>query len=443
VKLSSLLGHTVEVSLLIDRDSRPADAVIDNFFRTHRYLGSHDRRFIAETVYGILRWKMLLDGIIAHAMVPELLLGRELFSSNLMTFRCCAYLLHAGTYSAEQLCAEFPDEARDPLRSLERHRSDCESDETTSREIALANSFPEWMVDTWIAQYGIDDAKLLCRALNESAPITLRVNTLKVTVEECRAALKREGIDTEPTRWSPFGLTLRRRINVFQLEAFRNGFFEVQDEGSQILALLVDPKPSAKVVDACAGAGGKTLALGAVMKNRGVIFALDVHTTRLDELRKRLKRSGLDTVRVKTIDGETLPDEMLAMADYVLVDAPCSGLGTMRRNPGMKWTVTPEVVGEISRKQSRILDLYSQCVKESGILVYATCTTMPEENELVVEGFLAAHPEFELEAPATRLARYNIASLAESKYFQLLPHRHNTDGFFAAVMKKKTVERQS
>jgi 16S rRNA (cytosine967-C5)-methyltransferase len=141
-------------------------------------------------------------------------------------------------------------------------------------------------------------------------------------------------------------------------------------------------------------------------------------------------------VRVKTVDGETLPKDLIGIADNVLVDAPCSGLGTIRRNPGMKWTVTPEDVAEISRKQARILDLYSRCVKENGILVYGTCTTMPEENERVVEGFLASHPEFELVSPAARLERYSIASLAGEKYFQLLPHRHNTDGFFAAVMKK-------
>jgi 16S rRNA (cytosine967-C5)-methyltransferase len=423
--------------LSIDIDSRPADAVIDNFFRTHRYLGSHDRRFIAETAYGMLRWKMLLDGIIALALDGDDLLGRDLFLSNLMTYRCCTYLLHAHVHTAEELRPHLPEQAHEPLRRLEAHCTDIPAIGTTRDEIALAHSFPEWMVDRWISQYGIDEAQNLCRSLNEPAPITLRVNTIKATVDECREALRREGIETEPTRWSPFGLTLRKRINVFQLEAFKSGFFEVQDEGSQILALLVDPKPSAKVVDACAGAGGKTLALGAVMKNRGVIVALDVHTTRLEELKKRLKRSGVDTVRVRAVDGLTLPADVIGMADNVLIDAPCSGLGTMRRNPGMKWTVTPEVVAEISTKQARILELYSQCVKENGILVYATCTTMPEENELIVEGFLATHPEFVLESPGSRLARYNISELAGEKYFQLLPHRNNTDGFFAAVMKKR------
>ncbi len=442
MKLSSLIGHTVEISLLIDGDSRPADAVIDTYFRTHRYLGSHDRRFIAETVYGVLRWKMLLDHLITRAVAPDALLGRDLFLSNLMSYRCCAYMLHARTHTGAEICRELPESAHASVLSLEHHAAAFAPTGTTVEEIAVAHSFPPWMVEAWIAQFGIGEAQELCRALNEPAPITLRVNTIKATVEECREALLREGIEAEPTSWSPFGLTLKKRINVFQLEVFKRGFFEVQDEGSQILALLVDPKPSAKVVDACAGAGGKTLALGAVMKNRGVIYALDVHTKRLDELRKRIKRSGVDTVRVREIDGVTLPDELVGIADNVLVDAPCSGLGTMRRNPGMKWTVTPAVVKEISEKQARILELNAHCVKPNGILVYATCTTMPEENEHVVEAFLAAHPEFELESPRTRLERYGIASVAGEKYFQLLPHRHNMDGFFAAVMRRKTVTQQ-
>ncbi|HLP16843.1 MAG TPA: RsmB/NOP family class I SAM-dependent RNA methyltransferase [Bacteroidota bacterium] len=437
MKLSSLIGHTIEISIEIDKDTRPADTLIDAYFRAHKYLGSHDRRFIAETVYGMLRWKLTLDFIVERAASPVSIKGTDFFSSNLVTYRCIAYLMHVKKEPPGALIAEFPTEAAPAIESIARHCNDVRYEENPVRSLSLIESFPEWMVSNWIGQFGGAEAARLCASLNRNAPVTLRVNTIKATVDECRAALGREGIEAEPTKLSPFGLNLKKRINVFQLEAFRNGFFEVQDEGSQLLALLVDPKPSAKVVDACAGAGGKTLALGAVMKNRGVIYALDPHTGRLDELRKRLKRSGADTVRVRTADGATLPDDLVGIADNVLVDAPCSGLGTIRRNPGMKWSVTPETVNEISEKQKRIIELYSGCVKPGGVLVYATCTTMPEENEQVVESFLEAHPEFELESPAARLSRYGLASLGENKYFQLLPHRHDTDGFFGAVMKKK------
>jgi 16S rRNA (cytosine967-C5)-methyltransferase len=339
-------------------------------------------------------------------------------------------------YSANDLAAEFSETARHWIEKIAAHCDDSTTDADPAKSLALAESFPEWMTAKWIGQFGLDEASRLCSVLNQNAPITLRVNTIKTTVDDCREALSREGVETEPTKLSPVGLNLRKRINVFQLEAFRNGLFEVQDEGSQLLAFLVDPKPSAKVIDACAGAGGKTLALCAVMKNRGVIYSMDVHTGRLDELRKRLRRSGADTVRVRIVDGETLPDDLVGIADHVLVDAPCTGLGTIRRNPGMKWSVTPQTVEEISAKQKRILELYAKCVKAGGTLVYATCTTMPEENEQVVEAFLALHPEFEIESPALRLSRYGLASLGEKQYFQLLPHHHDTDGFFAAVMKK-------
>jgi 16S rRNA (cytosine967-C5)-methyltransferase len=437
VKLSSLIGHTIEISIDIDHEARPADSLIDTYFRSRKYLGSHDRRFIAETVYGMLRWKLTLDFIVAHAAAPEQIAGSELFLSNRISYRCAAFLLHSKRSTVAELMREFPDSAHPAIESIARHCEDPKYVDDPVRSLALNASFPEWMAEKWIGQYGAAEAASLCQALNLNAPVTLRVNTIKATVDECRAALGREGIDTEPTQYSPFGLNLRKRTNVFQLEAFRNGLFEVQDEGSQLLALLVDPKPSAKVVDACAGAGGKTLALGAVMKNRGVIYSLDVHTGRLDELRKRLKRSGADTVRVRAVDGVTLPPDLAGIADNVLVDAPCTGLGTIRRNPGMKWSVTPQTVEEISAKQKCILALYAGCVKPGGTLVYATCTTMPEENEHVVESFLAAHDDFELQPPSARLSRYGLEALGGNTYFQLLPHIHNTDGFFAAVMRKK------
>ncbi|MGE5316139.1 MAG: RsmB/NOP family class I SAM-dependent RNA methyltransferase [Acidobacteriota bacterium] len=436
MKLSSLIGHAIEAALGIEHEQRPADSLIDSFFRSRKYLGSHDRRFIAETVYGMLRWKLTLDAIVERAVPAEARMGRDLFSSNLITYRCAAYLLRSVRHDAAELAQEFPESARASVMEIAAHADDAVAVDDPVQGLSYAESFPEWMAAQWIGRYGREEAVKLCHALNENAPVTLRVNTIKATVEECRAALSREGVESEPTKLSPFGLNLRRRINVFQLAAFKEGLFEVQDEGSQLLALLVDPKPSAKVVDACAGAGGKTLALGAVMKNRGVIYSMDVHTGRLEELRKRLRRSGADTVRVRVVDGETLPDDLAGIADNVLVDAPCSGLGTIRRNPGMKWSVTPQVVEEISMKQHRILDLYSKAVKPCGILVYATCTTMKAENEDVVEAFLAAHPEFTLEDPAKRLARYGLETLVDSHYFQLLPHRHDTDGFFAAVMKK-------
>lgn len=210
----------------------------------------------------------------------------------------------------------------------------------------------------------------------------------------------------------------------------------MQDEGSQLLAMLVDPKPKSKVIDACAGAGGKALAMASLMNNRGEIFALDINSFRLDELHKRIKRSGVDSIRIKKIlENESIP-EFVDAADYVLVDAPCTGTGTIRRNPGMKWSVSEQMVKELHAKQISILTLNSQYVKPNGRLVYATCSLIRDENERVVEKFLTEHTNYELVSPASILDRYGLARLTNKKYFQLLPHHYNTDGFFAAVMKR-------
>ncbi|HTR81823.1 MAG TPA: 16S rRNA (cytosine(967)-C(5))-methyltransferase RsmB [Bacteroidota bacterium] len=443
MKKSSLIGHTVEAYDLIFRGKLPADSIIDAFFRSHKYLGSHDRRFIAETVYGMLRHKTRLEWLIDKA-------GKEgngapgVYPSLLV---CFVYLVVvAGDeplsllehYEADPEEKKFLPAILAEAKNRSAHLATAfEHDHDRARRLSVEYSFPLWMIEMWLAQYGETETAALCAALNLPAPLTVRVNTVKKDVAACRQSLADEKIKTEPARYSPFGLNLLRRMNVFGLEAFKAGYFEVQDEGSQLVSLLVDPKPTGKVVDACAGGGGKSLALAALMKNRGTLFALDTNAHRLDGLRKRIRRSGVDTIRVRPIEPDNLPDDLIGAADNVLVDAPCSGLGTIRRNPGIKWTVTPETIAELHLKQISILHQYARCVKPNGRLVYATCTTMKQENEDVVEEFLLHHPEFELLEPSTILSRYQLESLAPEKYFRLKPHVHGTDGFFAAVMKRK------
>ncbi|MGA7160150.1 MAG: 16S rRNA (cytosine(967)-C(5))-methyltransferase RsmB [Bacteroidota bacterium] len=442
MKKSSLIGHTVEVYDLINRSEHPADSTIDTFFRSHKYLGSHDRRFIAETVYGMLRHKKRIEWLSETSGKKFLTLPE-----NQATFlQCLVYRATVAGDEVETLAKELEadsveeqslmlilNEAKERNDRLEGESGPHGSD---AAHLSLVYSFPEWMIKEWHNAYGEDETVRMCVAFNTSAPLTLRVNTLKAGVEDCQAALSKENIDTERTKFSQTGLTVRRKINIFNLDAFRKGFFEVQDEGSQILALLVDPKPTSKVVDACAGGGGKSLALAALMKNRGVIFALDTNSYRLEGLRKRIRRSGVDTIRICKVDEGELPPALVDAADNVLVDAPCSGLGTLRRNPGMKWTVTPQSIEELKNKQSKILDHYSRCVKIHGRLIYSTCTMMKSENEEVVEKFLDAHPQFEIMQPSVILSRYQLESLSEGKYFRLKPHIHGTDGFFAAVMRR-------
>ena len=443
MKKSSLIGHTVEAYDLILRDKHPADSVLDTFFRSRKYLGSHDRRFVAETVYGMLRYKRRLEWLLQGTSSEAAAIADE--RQSLLV--CLLYLVvycHEEVAKLLEQCEPDPEEKKllpvvlaEAKERNERFEAASYGGLDKSTRLAIKFSFPNWMIERWMEEYGEEETCAMCTALNTQAPLTLRVNLLKTDVEGCRRALEEEKLKTEVTKYSPMGLTAHRRMNIFSLEAFQKGYFEVQDEGSQILSLLVDPKPTSKVVDACAGGGGKSLALAVIMKNRGAIYALDTNAYRLDGLRKRIKRSGVDTIRIRVVEAGHLPDDLLGTADNVLVDAPCSGLGTIRRNPGTKWSVTPEAVAELQVKQLGILTHYARCVKTNGRLVYATCTTMKDENEGVVEKFLESHPQFELLVPAEILKRYMLESLGQEKYFRLKPHVHNTDGFFAAVMRRK------
>jgi len=430
VKKSSLIGHVVELYADVVGSSKPADHLIDIFFRSRKYLGSRDRRFIAETLYGMLRHKKRIEWILSSSD-----------KKNLILYSCIAYLLLENKETKESLAGEV-DVSEDVLGRLHDAVSVEPIFENDITTLATKYSFQEWMIAEWMKQYEKDDIEQLCSMLNTQAPTTIRVNTIKTSVDECQKLLLQEGIETERTRLSPFGLHLKKRVNLFQLQAFKDGFCEVQDEGSQLLSLLVDPKPRSKVIDACAGAGGKSLAMASVMNNRGEIFAMDIHSFRLEDLRKRIRRSGVEIVRITPIRENKEITELLGMADNVLVDAPCSGTGTLRRNPGMKWSVTEQMVEEMHRKQLSILTLNARYVKINGRLVYATCSMMKRENEEVVETFLSENPNFELLQPSTILERYakhgshQLATLANNKYFQLFPHTHNTDGFFAAVMKR-------
>lgn len=439
MKYASLLGHTVEVLDEIRRSTYPADAVIGKFFRDRKYLGSRDRRFIAETVYGTLRHQERCDetlrrvGVDPAATTPQ---GRALLQS-------LAYLLTVegrADITPEDIAelvsgGETSSDAEGISKVMERLQASAP--DVTTMEPAQRYSFPGWMVERLRAEYGAGEAEQIMSSLNEPAALTVRANELKGTVEEARQRLEAEGLTTSPGRYAPAALMLTKRVNLFGLQTFKDGWIEVQDEGSQILPLLVDPKPTAKVLDACAGAGGKTLAFAALMKNRGEIVASDVHDVRLEELRRRSRRAGASNIRVERSEPTSdLKKHHPTGFDVVFVDAPCSGLGTIRRNPGMKWTVSERTVKELSAKQFNILSQAAALVKPGGLLVYATCTLLSEENESVARRFLEAVPEFKPEPPRQRLEALGIENGLSGDWVKLLPHRHGTDGFFAAFLRK-------
>lgn len=440
MKLASLLGHTYEVLQLYFTTGKPADHLIDTFFRSRKYLGSRDRRFIAETAYGVLRHLRFYQYAAEQALGESY---RMVSEEKQLSYVIAAYLASGSEGDAVTFGAieEFirSKNAEMTVKDFPTKIQGCEIPQAVDQAgIGLRYSFPDWMVRRFVDAYGLEGAEKLCASLNDPPSVTLRVNLLKTSVAGCQQRLEKEGIATERTPISPFGLILKNRLNVLQLQSFREGFFEVQDEGSQLLPLLIDLKSTDKVLDACAGAGGKTLELAALMKNRGEIIAADVNEFRLKELKKRARRARAFNIRTKVIDfSNPVQHEDDLKFDVVLVDAPCTGVGTIRRNPGMKWSVTESSVEEISQKQLAILSHASEFVKSEGLLVYATCTLFREENEDVIERFLLRFPHFTIHNPTVHLKRVRLDALKADPYIRLLPHIHGTDGFFCAFMRKK------
>jgi 16S rRNA (cytosine967-C5)-methyltransferase len=304
--------------------------------------------------------------------------------------------------------------------------------------LELRANLPKWLMEKLIARDGEEGMLRLANALNRPAPLDLRVNALKATREEVMQEFGVVPIVCEITPYAPLGIRVQKKPALQNLTLFKNGAIEVQDEGSQLLAQIVGAKRGEMVADFCAGAGGKTLALGALMRNTGRLYAFDVSDKRLAKLKPRLARSGLSNVYPAVIahENDTKVKRLAGKIDRVLVDAPCSGLGTLRRNPDMKWRQTPQSVLELNGKQHAIVAGAARLVKPGGRLVYATCSLLDEENEAIVERFLSEHPDFALVPMGEVLAEQKIA-LEMGDYLKLAPHIHQTDGFFAAVMQRK------
>ena len=417
----------------------PADAVVSRFFRDNRGLGQRERAALAETTYTVLRKKLLFDHMVPSGSGPRerrlAILGyahwqdEEARRTNpKATHGARDFLLGALNDRERQWLAQCDAVVEADL--LERHR----------------HNLPEWLVAPLKAQLG-DEFWPEVLALSRSAPLDLRVNVLKEKRQLVQEELTKAAIKTEVTPYSPWGLRAVGKPQLSKLPAFVRGAIEVQDEGSQLLALLVDAKRGEMVVDFCAGAGGKTLALGASMRSTGRLYAFDVSAHRLDALKPRLARSGLSNVHPAAIAHER-DDRIKRLAgkiDRVLVDAPCSGLGTLRRNPDLKWRQSPQAIEELVVKQAAILASAARLLKPGGRLVYATCSVLPQENEDIAEAFAAAHSDFQPLEVAELLEQLKVPDAAQlcsggeagTRYLRLWPSRHKTDGFFAAVWERK------
>lgn len=410
-----------------------ATDILARAFREERSLSSGDRRQVAETVYGLLRWERRLDGIL-----DELLGRREVISALArQELKLLVYELRSGI-PAEALTAEA---RRLAGRELDLAGAAAEEAGLGNRDgidrEALRVSYPTWLFERFVRSHGEKDATALAEAMNTRAPMCVRTNTVKVSREELIARLAEEGVTATPTRLSPVGVVFETRVNAFGLSAFRDGLFEVMDEGSQLVAEATAPPPRSRVVDACAGAGGKTLALAAILDNAGRILALDNNGRKLEELRRRARRAGLSNIAAREVKGTALPAEAKLEAwDRVLVDAPCSGLGTLRRNPEARWRLGPKTVDGYPSDQLALLVTYAPLVAKGGRLVYATCSVLREENDEVIERFLRERPDFVVMPLKEIWGKQRAAEVGDGNFLRLLPHVHDTDGFFTAVLRR-------
>lgn len=411
--------HAVALLEQVLRFEAAADGVISRYFREYPALGGAVRGHLAEGVYGVLRQRGVYGQLAQSGAGP---LSRRLLLLSFQDLRI------------DVSSAATPDEMQwlEHIATVDR----------ATLPLAVRANVPEWLWARLVGLFGEQEAFALAEVLNQSAPLDVRVNRLKGQRDAVLTELGAGGalFEASATPYAPDGLRFRHKAPINRHPLFEKGVLEVQDEGSQLLVQLLSPKRGEMVVDFCAGAGGKTLALGALMRNTGRLYAFDVNAKRLERFKPRLARSGLSNVFPVVLQDEldVRVKRLAGKIDRVFVDAPCSGLGTLRRNPDLKWRQTPESVRELTAKQASILASASRLVKPGGTLLYATCSVLPEENEDVIAAFIADHPDFSIRPASDELSRQKIALPdQDAQYLKLYPHRHGTDGFFAALLARR------
>lgn len=441
---SSLIGHATELLRLIDDNSLPADRIVYQYQRDRKYLGSHDRRFVVATVFAIIRNRRLLEVFLErfveahpdHNFIDD----RDL--RYLPLYATCAFAVEQQLICADEVIPSVPESLWSMtfpslgLGYFKNWLTENHSLQFLPRDdvvlLGVKHSFQDWMVEEWEKKLG-DEVEQLLVSLNGQAPTVLRVNLAKTTREGCIQRLQADGISAEPATISPAGVIVKKRFNKHSSPVFKEGLFEMQDEGSQIISLLIDPRPNDIIIDACAGAGGKSLHMAELMKNTGEIIAIDVDGRRLSELEERSARAGAGIIR-PVLKDNVVPENFFGKADIVLVDAPCSGVGTIRRNPWFKWSVTDSLVNHYHDMQNTIMEFNARFVKRNGMLVYTTCSLFSRENEEIVRSFLSRHPDFRMMMPEEKIARYGLQT--KGSFLTLFPHRHHTDGFFFAMLQR-------
>jgi len=436
---------------ILDQKNTTLDHVMEEMHAENAEAFQRDRALTNALVYGVVRWRGKLDWIIRHFSRKPL----KKIDSNILN------ILRIGVFQLLYL-DRIPDSAavntsvelakpKSPvwiiryinglLRNVARHHQDvpfpsAHKDHVNS--IAASKSFPNWLIERWIARFGMKETGAMCDAANIIPPITIRTNALKITKKKLKEALSEEVESISSTRYSPYGLNIRGpKTAIPKLRAFQKGWFQVQDEAAQLVAMLANPKPEETLLDACAGLGGKTAHLAQMMENRGHIVAMDNNRKKLDKLEDEMNRLGTKTVETCRHDLSRAPSKnRLGMFDCILLDAPCSGLGVIRRNPDIKWSESKKNLIKYQQKQLLFLSNLSHLVKPGGRIIFAVCSTEQEENENVIESFLTTHSGFRIEDRCKSLPVQKPSICYQQSGLKTYPHLHGMDGFFSVCLKR-------
>lgn len=427
------------------------DTALETALRKNERFTKRDRALIQTLVYGVLRWRARIDWVIAHFSKTRLdkVDPKVLNILRLAIFQIM-YLNRIPVSAAVNTSVEMAKSHASPwvvgyvnglLRNVAKTHQrvaypDIEKDPVSA--IAVEKSFPKWLIKKWYHRFGLKEVLLLCDAINTIPPITVRTNTLKTSRETLVKLLEAYSDKIELTEYSPDGiLFFSPSVSIPEIKAFEHGLFQIQDEAAQLVTLFLNPQPGEAVLDACAGLGGKTGHIAQLMKNRGKLVVADKDKKKLAQLETEMHRLGIDIVKTQPHDlNKPFTQERSETFDRILLDAPCSGLGVLRRNPDAKWDSSKQNLAYHHKRQAMMLDNLAHLVKPSGVLVYAVCSTEPEENERVIKGFLNKHEEFAIENSTTGLPLKACHLLTDNGYLKTFPHLHHMDGFFSVCLKR-------
>lgn len=444
-------GSALDILNTLDKAQTTLDTILEEYFTTVGFVSRQDRALMQALVYGVLRWRGRLDHIISHFSRTRFnKINPKVLNVLRIALFQIIYLDRIPDSAAVNTAVDLAKTAGAPwvtgyvnglLRKAAREYQNVSFPDIMHNPVAavaVRKSFPEWIVRKWINRYGLDETVLLCDSLNSIPAITVRANTLAASREQLAAALAGEADQIKPTVYAPDGISFTSpAVSIPELGAFKAGWFQVQDEAAQLVSLLLDPQPGDSVLDACAGLGGKTGHMAQLMKNHGALVALDVSKRKLSRLDAEMQRLGISILSTAEHNLEhRMPRGTLPGFDRILLDAPCSGLGVMRRNPDTKWRSAKRNLRKFKTRQVRLLENSAPLLKPSGILVYSVCSPEPEENEAVINEFLKNHAEFAISKEFGRLPQSLAAAADGPGVFKSFPHLKQMDGFYAVRLQR-------